>query len=83
MEEICKTNKERLDIHGREIDKIEICLERLTVLCENSEKKQEDHEKRLREIENHSGEKWDKAITAAISALVAGLVAYFMTKIGM
>ena len=73
----------RLDAHGCEIDGIEKCLERLTVITENMDRTESDHEQRLRNLEGHRGALWDKVITTAISVIVSGLVAFAMLQLGI
>jgi hypothetical protein len=73
----------RLDAHGNEIDNIEKCIERLTVISENVNRTESDHEQRLRALEGHSGALWDKVIITAISAVVSGFVAFAMVQLGM
>ena len=73
----------RLDAHGCEIDGIEKCLERLTVITERMDSTENDHEQRLRNLEGHRGALWDKVIVTAISAFVSGLVAFAMVQMGM
>lgn len=73
----------RLEAHGQELDTVEKCLERLTVLCEQQSKTQADHEVRLREIEGRSGAIWDKAVMALVGALCGGLAAYILAAAGL
>jgi predicted nucleic acid-binding protein len=73
----------RLDAHGVEIDNIEKCIERLTVISENVNRTESDHEQRLRALEGHSGALWDKVIVTALSAVVSGVVAFAMVQLGM
>jgi predicted nucleic acid-binding protein len=73
----------RLDAHGNEIDNIEKCIERLTVISENVNRTESDHEQRLRALEGHSGALWDKVIITALSAIVSGVVAFAMVQLGM
>lgn len=84
MEKIVIDNiNKRLDAHGHELDGIEKCLERLTVITERMDNTESDHEQRIRDLENHGGEIWDKVVMTAISAIVAGLVAFVMVSIGL
>lgn len=84
MEKIVIDNiNKRLDVHGHEIDGIEKCLERLTVITERMDNTESDHEQRIRDLENHGGEIWDKVVMTAISAIVGGLVAFVLVSIGL
>jgi hypothetical protein len=73
----------RLDAHGNEIDGIEKCLERLTVITERMDSTESDHEQRLRNLEGHSGALWDKVIMTAISSGVGGVIAYMLLQLGL
>jgi hypothetical protein len=73
----------RLDAHGNEIDNIEKCIERLTVISENVNRTESDHEQRLRALEGHSGALWDKVIMTAISSGVGGVIAYMLLQLGL
>ena len=78
-----RTIDNRLDAHGAELDNVEKCLERLTVLCEQQANMQSDHEARLREIEGRSGAFMDKAVMALVGAICGGVAAYVMAAIGL
>lgn len=73
----------RLDTHGSEIDGIEKCLERLTVITERHDNTESDHEQRLRNLEGHSGALWDKIVMTAISSCVGGVIAYALLQLGI
>lgn len=73
----------RLDAHGQELDTVEKCLERLTVLTERMDSTEQDHEQRLRDLEGHSGALWDKVVMTAISAVVGGIIAYALLQVGI
>lgn len=73
----------RLDAHGEELDTVEKCLARLTVLTENMGEQNKDHEQRLRELESRGGEFWDKVVMTAISAVVGGVIAFALLQLGI
>lgn len=73
----------RLDAQSVEIDRIARCLERLTALEERQQATQDDHETRLREVEQRRGAMWDKVVYAALGALASGVVVYAMSGIGI
>lgn len=73
----------RLDAHGEELDTVEKCLARLTVLTENMGEQNKDHEQRLRDLESRGGDLWDKVVMTAISAVVGGLIAYALVAVGL
>lgn len=80
---VIESIEKRLDAHGRELDNVEKCLERLTVISERMDKQENDHEKRLRALEGNSGAKWDKVVQTAISAVVGGVTAFALLQIGI
>ena len=73
----------RLDAHGQELDTVEKCLERLTVLTERMDAEEKDHEQRLRALEGHSGALWEKVVQTAISAVVGGIIAFALLQVGI
>lgn len=73
----------RLDAHGAELDTVEKCLERLTVLTERMDAEEQDHEQRLRALEGHSGALWEKVVQTAISAVVGGIIAFALLQVGI
>lgn len=75
--------EKRLDAHGSELDTVEKCLARLTVLTETMGNTEADHEQRLRDLEGHSGALWDKVVMTAISAVVGGMLAFALLQIGI
>lgn len=80
---VIETIERRLDAHGKELDTVEKCLERLTVLTERMDNTESDHEERLRALEGHDGELWSKVVMTAISSGVGGVIAYFLVTLGM
>lgn len=75
--------EKRLDSHGTEIDDIEKCIVRLTAITERMDSAEQDHEKRLRELEGHSGTMWEKVVQTAVSAVVGGVIAFALLQIGI
>lgn len=73
----------RLDAHGAELDTVEKCLERLTVLTERMDAEEKDHEQRLRALEGHSGALFEKVVQTAISAVVGGIIAFALLQVGI
>lgn len=80
---VIESIEKRLDAHGSELDTVEKCLERLTVLTERMDSTEQDHEQRLRDLEGHSGALWDKVVMTAISAVVGGIIAFALLQIGI
>lgn len=74
---------QRLEAHGRELETVEKCLERLTVLTERMDDTESDHEARIRQLEGHSGALWDKVVMTGISAVVGGFLAFALVQLGM
>lgn len=80
---VIETIEKRLDAHGKELDTVEKCLERLTVLTERMDNTEGDHEKRIRELESRGGAMWDKVIMTAISSGVGGIIAFALVQLGL
>lgn len=84
MEKLVIDNiNKRLETYGRELETMEKCLERLTVLSERTESTESDHEQRLRALEGHGGALWEKVIMTAISAVVGGIMAFALLQLGI
>lgn len=83
MENAIDSLGKRVDEHGKQIDGIEKCLERLTVLMERMDREEQDHEERLRALEHHGNDLWDKVLTTGIAAVVSGIVAFAMVQVGI
>lgn len=73
----------RLDAHGEELDTVEKCLARLTVLTESVTEQNKDHEQRLRDLESKNGAMWEKVVMTAISAVVGGIIAFVLVQVGL
>lgn len=73
----------RLDAHDDEMNGIEKCLERLTVITERMDATESDHEARLRALEGHGGDMWGKVVQTALSAVVGGLIAFALLQVGI
>lgn len=76
-------DEERIKAHGEQLDDIEKCLVKLTALQESITSRQEDHEQRLREMEGHAGNMWDKLMSAALGAVVSGVIVYALMAVGL
>lgn len=83
MEHAINSLDRRVEIHDEKIDDIKQCLQRLTTLMERMDREEQDHEERLRALENHGNDLWDKVIMSGISAVIAGVVAFAMVQIGL
>lgn len=83
MEHTIENIEKRLDAHGNQIDGIEKCLERLTALSERMDREEQDHEDRLRALEHHGNDLWDKVVQTGISAIVAGVIAFMLVNMGI
>ena len=70
--------EKQLEGMGKVIYEISECNAKLTIMVENLSKSNEDHEKRLTEIEMKPGTYWDKIIAGIIGAAVAALMAAVM-----
>ena len=78
-EQALKNDKEQLNMHSREINAITLCLERLTVLSEQTKEDTANQEKRIAALEAQPAERWQTVtrylllvITGAIVGTVAG-----------
>jgi hypothetical protein len=80
---VLDTIERRLDAHGKELDTVEKCLERLTVLTERMDNTESDHEERLRALEGHDGELWSKVVMTAISSIVSAIIAASIVTLGI
>lgn len=70
-------DKERLDNHENRIKTTEEAVILLTSLQAKTTEEAKEAADRLRRLERRPGALWDRVIGAAISALVAGVIAYF------
>lgn len=83
MDHAMEVVEKRLDAHDDELNGIEKCLERLTVITERMDATESDHEARLRALEGHGGDMWGKVVQTALSAVVGGLIAFALLQIGI
>lgn len=64
----------RLDDIEKVMHEMSECNTKLTIMVENLSKSNDDHEKRIADIEKKPGANWDKAIAAAIGAVVSYVI---------
>lgn len=69
-----KTEK-RLDDMEKLLREVSECNAKLTIMVENLQKSDEDHEERITDIEKKPGSYWDKIVAGIIGAAVAALMA--------
>lgn len=83
MEHTIDNIEKRLDAHGGQIDDIKECLIRLTALQEKMDNEEEDHEQRLRTLEQHGNNMWNSVTQTAVSAVIAGIIAFVLVSLGI
>lgn len=80
-EQALDNDKKRLDSHSGEIDRISVCLERLTVLSEKNEEWKKEADARLSELESVPARRWKQVesclVTGALGLVAGALIAYF------
>lgn len=60
---------------------IEVSLARIEQKIDHLISQGQDHEDRIRKLENRSGEKWDKVSMAVVLGIIAAVVGYAIGKI--
>lgn len=80
-EQALDNDKQRLDSHSGEIDRISVCLERLTVLSEKNEEWKKKADARISELESMPAKRWKQVeaylITGVLGIVAGALIAYF------
>ena len=74
---------ELLEDNVREIGALTTSVEKLAQSVENMVREQERQGKRLEELEGRDGEKWRKVVGYVITAVVTGVVGFFLARIGL
>ena len=74
---------ELLEQSVREIGALTTSVEKLAQSVENMVREQERQGKRLEELEGRDGEKWRKVVGYVITAVVTGVVGFFLARIGL
>ena len=74
---------ERLDKHGAELDQLRDCVTRLTALQEADAAWRADAERRLDALEAVPVQRWEKAVTVAITGVVGAAVGMALAAAGM
>lgn len=65
----------RLDNMENLLREVSECNAKLTIMVENLQKSDDDHESRITDIEKKPGSYWDKIVAGIIGAAVAALMA--------
>lgn len=76
-------DKTRLDSHERELDRIVIAIERLTVIQETTEKRLAALERGVATIKEAPARRWEQLTMYAAMAIVGGLIGFLLTNFGI
>lgn len=71
--------EKRLDDMEKLMHEMSECNAKLTIMVENLNKSDADHEKRITDIEKKPGTYWDKVVAGIIGAAVAALMAIILS----
>lgn len=74
---------ERLDTHGEEIDSMRECIVRLTAIQEADHEWRERAEERISALEMKPAARWDSVVDKAVLAVIAGVVGFALSQIGI
>lgn len=86
IEQRSKSNTKRLDEHDKKIEELSdvyIALTKTNDKVENIETDVKDIKSDIKEIKDKPGKRLDQIIGYILSALLCGLVGYFLAKIGL
>ena len=69
----------RIDV----LERLTESVQKLAVNMENMVTEQKTQSERLSKLENRDGERWRSVVATALTALVGGIVAAVLSKLGM
>ena len=86
VEDMTKENRRRIEDMEKRQDNLEdltVTVRTLAVREENIEKTVNEIKTDVKDINNKPVKRWDGLIDKAISAIVGGIIAYMMIKLGL
>lgn len=85
-EELAKHNSERLDIVEKRQDELGDLVSTVKVLAErehNVEKDVKEIKNDVKNLNSKPGKRWEGLVDKILTALAGGIIAYFLSQIGM
>lgn len=93
MDETCKEHSaherairkhdERLDAHGRQLDTLDETLAALKEIERQNQERIDAMDRRIAELEAQPAQRWEKAVTVAITGVVGAVVGMALAAAGM
>lgn len=74
-------DRRRLDAHSESIDKLEKLTAEIAILNQQMSKITEDHEARLRTIEQVPAKRWDGVVNQIITIIIAAALGGFLSRL--
>ena len=80
-DQLCEHYRSKVDDHDTTVNRLTVCVERLTTISENQERQTSDLDARLKQIENRPSKIIDKVIIGLITAVVSALVSILINGV--
>lgn len=77
--QILKRQDDRLNAHGKELDSLNVCITKLTVIQEELTKWRHETDDRLTVLEKEPANRWNLVVTTVITSLVTALISSAIT----
>lgn len=77
--QLLKRQDDRLNAHGRELDSLNVCITKLTVIQEELTEWRHETDDRLTVLEREPATKWNLVVTTVITSLVTALISSAIT----
>lgn len=73
----------RLDSHSKRLDELQDLMTRLTLIEEQNQKRLDEYEARLHDLEEVPSKRWEQIVSVAISVVVGAVIGFFMSGHGL
>lgn len=75
--------EKRIDDHGKRLDELQDLMTRLAAIEEQNQRRIDEQEKRVKDLEAVPVKRWDSVVSYLITAILALVVGFFASNIGL
>lgn len=75
--------EKRIDDHGKRLDELQDLMTRLAAIEEQNQRRIDEQEKRVKDLESVPVKRWDSVVSYLITAILALVVGFFASNIGL
>lgn len=81
--QLLKRQDDRLTAHGKELNSLNVCIAKLTVIQEELTEWRHETDDRLTVLEREPAAKWNLVVTTVITSLITALISSTITALSI